>query len=176
MHAYFVLLQEHPLPKIGDRAYPNPTKRWLTLNSPVDITITLTFVRTDIAKVNPNDTYMEIDQWQGIYSILRTPMSAFRWLATFSRQVDDVRHIDVLAPVYLESSTTWRSNFATGTCQLKSLSIGHKIIYPDFLGVHMVRNIEGSTIISYHHDVEGSTTSAKDLYTRMKLVGRSVYW
>jgi hypothetical protein len=40
----------------------------------------------------------------------------------------------------------------------------------------MVRNVEGSTIISYHHDVDGSTTSAEDLYTRMKLVGRSVYW
>jgi len=80
----------------------------------------------------------------------------FAWLSVFSRQVEEVRNIDVLAPMPLESS--------------------QKIIYPDFLGVHMVRNVKGSIIISYHHDVEGSTTSAQDLYTRMKLVGRSVYW
>lgn len=40
----------------------------------------------------------------------------------------------------------------------------------------MVRDIEGSTIISYHHDLEGLTTPAEDLFARLKLVGRSVYW
>jgi len=40
----------------------------------------------------------------------------------------------------------------------------------------MVRDVEGSTIISYHHDLEGLTTPAEDLFARLKLVGRSVYW
>lgn len=39
----------------------------------------------------------------------------------------------------------------------------------------MVREAGNATIISYHHDIEGST-SAEDLFTRLKLVGRSVYW
>jgi len=40
----------------------------------------------------------------------------------------------------------------------------------------MVRDVKGSTLISYHHDLDGCTTSAEDLFTRLKLVGRSVYW
>jgi len=40
----------------------------------------------------------------------------------------------------------------------------------------MVRDVSGSTIISYHHDLDGCTTSVEDLFTRLKLVGRSVYW
>jgi hypothetical protein len=52
-----------------------------------------------------------------------------------------------------------------------------KVLYPDFLGIHMVRDVKGSTILSYHHDdLDGHTTSAEDLFTRLKLVGRSVYW
>jgi hypothetical protein len=51
-----------------------------------------------------------------------------------------------------------------------------KILYPDFLGIHMIRDTKSSTIISYHHDLDGRTTSAQDLFTRLKLVGRSVYW
>jgi len=45
----------------------------------------------------------------------------------------------------------------------------------DLLAIHMVRDIKGSTIISYHHAIEGSI-SAEELFTRLKLVGRSVYW
>jgi hypothetical protein len=51
-----------------------------------------------------------------------------------------------------------------------------KNLYPDFLGIHTVRDAKSSTIISYHHDLDGRTTSAQDLFTRLKLVGRSVYW
>jgi len=41
----------------------------------------------------------------------------------------------------------------------------------------MVRDANSSTIISYHDDNPvWSTTSAKDLSTRLKLVGHSVYW
>jgi len=129
--------QEHPLPKIGDH-----------------ITVTLTFIRTKEMEVDPRKPHSApIDQPKGLFSRLTSKWLEFAWLP---KQIEEIRHIDVLAPVHLQSS--------------------QKIIYPDFLGIHMVRNVEGSTIISYHHDVEGSTTSAEDLYTRMKLVGRSVYW
>jgi hypothetical protein len=50
-----------------------------------------------------------------------------------------------------------------------------KILLLDLLAIHMVRDIKGSTIISFHHTIDGSTT-AEDLFTRLKLVGRSVYW
>jgi hypothetical protein len=39
----------------------------------------------------------------------------------------------------------------------------------------MVRGAE-STIISYHPTKEWYTISSKDLFTRMRLVGKSVYW
>ncbi|KDQ11807.1 hypothetical protein BOTBODRAFT_46216 [Botryobasidium botryosum FD-172 SS1] len=50
-----------------------------------------------------------------------------------------------------------------------------KILHLDLLAIHMIRGIDNSTIISLHPD-SGSITSAKDLATRLKLVGRSVYW
>lgn len=40
----------------------------------------------------------------------------------------------------------------------------------------MVRDIKGSTIFSYHHDLDGGITPAEGLFTHLKLVGRSVYW
>ena len=41
----------------------------------------------------------------------------------------------------------------------------------------MVRHIDSATVISYHHNkFDWCTTSARDLHTRFKLVGRSVYW
>ena len=53
--------------------------------------------------------------------------------------------------------------------------VGKKVLLLDLLAIHMVRKANDSTIISYHPTTEGSTT-AEELFTRLKLVGRSVYW
>ena len=48
----------------------------------------------------------------------------------------------------------------------------------DLLAIHMVRNVESSTIISYHPEStsESASSPAKRLHSLMRLVGDSVYW
>jgi hypothetical protein len=46
----------------------------------------------------------------------------------------------------------------------------------DLLAVHMIRSVNGSTIISYHDSPTLGGTSAKHLYSRVHLAGQSVYW
>jgi Mg2+ and Co2+ transporter CorA len=67
----------------------------------------------------------------------------------------EVDHIDTHAPLLLHSV--------------------NKVLLLDFLAIHMIRNINGSTTLSFHHDMDGSTT-AEEMFSRLKLVGRSVYW
>lgn len=40
----------------------------------------------------------------------------------------------------------------------------------------MVRNNDGSTIISYHPTPEWKSTSARYLHSRVRIAGESVYW
>ncbi|KAG6829590.1 hypothetical protein H0H87_010739 [Tephrocybe sp. NHM501043] len=51
-----------------------------------------------------------------------------------------------------------------------------RILVLDLLSVHLIRNIEGSTIISYHPTLEHPTTSANWLRDRIRYAGQSVYW
>jgi hypothetical protein len=44
----------------------------------------------------------------------------------------------------------------------------------DLLAIHMVRGVNTSTIISYHHPE--SMTSAKHLHSLMLVAGKSLYW
>jgi hypothetical protein len=46
----------------------------------------------------------------------------------------------------------------------------------DLLAIHMIRDPDSSTVISYHHSAGPYTTSAKRLHTRVRLAGQSVYW
>ena len=75
-------------------------------------------------------------------------------------------HLYCSDPVRICSSTEEYANVG---------GVDNKLLCLDLLAIHMVRNPNSSTIISYHHDIKGST-SAEDLFTRLKLVGRSVYW
>jgi hypothetical protein len=103
-----------------------------------------------------SDQSMLAGQPQGLLSHWKSAMSVFiRWTSV-TNQLDQFRNVDPLAPLVLLD--------------------GRKVVFPDFLGLHMVRDVKSSTIISYHHDLDGSTTSAQTQFTRMKLVGRSVYW
>ncbi|KAL0068934.1 hypothetical protein AAF712_003927 [Marasmius tenuissimus] len=45
----------------------------------------------------------------------------------------------------------------------------------DLLSVHLIRNVEGNTIISYHHSGPDAT-SAQYLHERIRFAGQSVYW
>ncbi|KAK0224094.1 hypothetical protein IW262DRAFT_873230 [Armillaria fumosa] len=45
----------------------------------------------------------------------------------------------------------------------------------DLLAVHLIRNVEGNTLISYHNSDHGAT-SASYLHERIRFAGQSVYW
>jgi hypothetical protein len=63
--------------------------------------------------------------------------------------------------------------------QLKRFDLGNKVeqaLIPDLLSVHLVRNVNGSTIISYHANTDLPTTKANYLHERIRFAGQSVYW
>ncbi|KAF6751702.1 hypothetical protein DFP72DRAFT_906894 [Ephemerocybe angulata] len=51
-----------------------------------------------------------------------------------------------------------------------------KVLPLDLLSIHLIRNINGSTIISYHPSLNIPTTSAPHLHERIRFAGQSVYW
>jgi hypothetical protein len=51
-----------------------------------------------------------------------------------------------------------------------------RLLVLDLLSVHLVRNINGSTIISYHPTLNIPATTAKFLHERIRFAGQSVYW
>ncbi|KAF8809594.1 hypothetical protein BYT27DRAFT_7162598 [Phlegmacium glaucopus] len=52
----------------------------------------------------------------------------------------------------------------------------NRLLVLDLLSVHLIRNINGSTIISYHPSLNFPTTTAKYLHERIRFAGQSVYW
>ncbi|PFH53445.1 hypothetical protein AMATHDRAFT_137387 [Amanita thiersii Skay4041] len=65
--------------------------------------------------------------------------------------------IDIQAPLRLENTS--------------------KALVLDLLSVHLIRNVNGNILISYHAErKELPTTTAPYLHTRVRYAGRSVYW
>jgi len=123
-------------------------------NTSDHITVTLTFVRSTGVD--------QITTWNACNASMRSGSTRSHLGSSFlavwphlKNSFAQFDHIDTHAPLILRSQ--------------------NKILLLDLLAIHMVRDVKGSTIISYHHSIDGSTT-AKDLFTRLKLVGRSVYW
>jgi hypothetical protein len=106
-------MQEHPIPKTGDRAYINSSVRDnLTLINHTDITVTLNFIRImdRSSPVNPSAQSTLLDQPKGLFSRLKSGLSVVAWWSYFANQIEGIGNIDTLAPVYLHSSTIWGSN------------------------------------------------------------------
>jgi len=53
---------------------------------------------------------------------------------------------------------------------------GGRLLVLDLLSVHLIRNINGSTIISYHPSLPQPTTTAEDLHRRILLAGKSFFY
>jgi hypothetical protein len=51
-----------------------------------------------------------------------------------------------------------------------------RLLVLDLLAVHLIRNVNGSTLISYHPTMNLPTTTAPFLHTRIRFAGQSVYW
>ncbi|KAF8344921.1 hypothetical protein F5887DRAFT_1282922 [Amanita rubescens] len=70
--------------------------------------------------------------------------------------------IDTQAPLRLKSS--------------KSRSIRNKALVSNLLSVHLVRNVAGNTLVSFHANMGLTTTRASYLHERVRFAGQSVYW
>ncbi|KAF8958964.1 hypothetical protein BDZ97DRAFT_2046038 [Flammula alnicola] len=57
-----------------------------------------------------------------------------------------------------------------------SLSSKKRMLVLDLLAVHLVRNVDGGTIISYHPTGSGGPTTAEFLHDRVRFAGTYVYW
>ncbi|KAF9559806.1 hypothetical protein CPC08DRAFT_637387 [Agrocybe pediades] len=51
-----------------------------------------------------------------------------------------------------------------------------RLLVLDLLAVHLIRNVNGSTIISFHPTLNLPTTTAAFLQERIRFAGQSVYW
>lgn len=78
----------------------------LTPSNRIDITVTLTFMRTmDQSKpLNPS-MQSTLVQRSGFFSRLKSVLSVFSWWNYFSDQMEGIANIDTLAPLFLHSST-----------------------------------------------------------------------
>ncbi|PPQ92528.1 LOW QUALITY PROTEIN: hypothetical protein CVT25_010361 [Psilocybe cyanescens] len=56
------------------------------------------------------------------------------------------------------------------------LHSNNKLLVLDLLAVHLIRNINGSTILSFHPTLNLPTTSAAFLHERIRYAGQNVYW
>jgi len=56
------------------------------------------------------------------------------------------------------------------------LRSSRRVLILDLLSVHLIRNVDGNTIISYHPTMKHPTTVAKYLHDRIRYAGQSVYW
>lgn len=54
-----------------------------------------------------------------------------------------------------------------------SNSQGNRQLVLDLLSVHLIRHLDGSTIISFHPDINHPTTKAGYLHERIRFAGKS---
>lgn len=95
-----------------------------------------------------------------------------------------LRAIDRPTPDNSTSSTssgTKRVLSRAGTLMFDSLAplslhSSNKVVLIDLLALHMIRQKDSSTIISYHPPAEWLGTSAATLHSRFHFAGQSVYW
>ncbi|RDB19710.1 hypothetical protein Hypma_013163 [Hypsizygus marmoreus] len=98
---------------------------------------------------------------EGQYSTTRGNNGSIHTSNTIASTDDDrltvtEQMIDTQAPLRLRSS--------------------RRILVLDLLSVHLIRHVDGSTIISYHPSSHDHTTPASYLHDRIRFAGQSVYW
>jgi hypothetical protein len=85
----------------------------LILNSPIDITVTLNFIRImdQSLPINTSAQSTLIDKPKTLTSRLKSALSVVSWWSYFANQIEEIGSIDTLAPVYLRSSKILRFIF-----------------------------------------------------------------
>ncbi|KAF8892904.1 hypothetical protein BD779DRAFT_1765736 [Infundibulicybe gibba] len=113
------------------------------------ITITMTFLRsTRVLKKNPRDNFTSYGNMSASSSTVNVSNGH-----SINEQMIDTR-----APLALRGAEK-------------------RLLVLDLLSVHLIRNVNGNTIISYHpnHKISRSATAAY-LHERIRFAGQSVYW
>jgi len=129
----------------------------MTHNLYIDITITLTFLRT-----MPNPL-----------TVPNTPASGGQFFSQILSRAGTAT-IDTQAPLILRSSMLSRPLARSQFILIKTTD--DRILLLDLLAFHMVRRKDSSTVISYHPTPEWKSTSARYLHSRVRYAGESVYW
>ncbi|KAF8892908.1 hypothetical protein BD779DRAFT_1130654 [Infundibulicybe gibba] len=112
------------------------------------ITITMTFLRSTRGGKKPRGNFT------------RGNASASSSTVNESSAGLNEQMIDTRAPLALRSGTDSK-----------------RLLVLDLLSVHLIRNVDGNTIISYHPNYKnGRTTTASYLRDRIQFAGQSVYW
>ncbi|KAF9530553.1 hypothetical protein CPB83DRAFT_850531 [Crepidotus variabilis] len=78
--------------------------------------------------------------------------------------------------VTLQNPSTYLGSQNIDTQAPLILHSNKRILVLDLLAVHLIRNVNGSTLISFHPTMELPTTPADFLHTRIRFAGQSVYW
>lgn len=97
------------------------------------------------------------------------------FLKSMPRQPFTQRQRRSRGPFHGSTSTFDRKQLVDTKTPLPLPSTGSQLVL-DLLSVHLVRNVEGSTIISFHPETDSPTTSAEYLHERIRFAGQSVYW
>ena len=115
----------------------------------VDITITLTFLHS----MSLHDSIQ---------------LSAGRSLPTLlgSQEIDTGSPLKLHSSLFLILSVYF--------FLILTLIVDNRCLVLDLLSVHLIRNINGSTIISYHPTLNNPTTTAKFLHERIRFAGSTV--
>jgi len=126
----------------------------------VDITITLTFLRsmTNHQAIQLNAAFKSTDSLAGVVA----PSTLL------GKQM-----IDPHSPLALHSSKPFYTLFANCT-HINITSKDNRLLVLDLLSVHLIRNVNGSTIISFHPSLNLPTTTAPFLHERIRFAGELI--
>jgi hypothetical protein len=147
--------QEEIQDKVGDREfYSELLDHWILFmfDVLVDITITLTFLHS----MSDHDAIR----------LSASPASDKNEVSTLLGS----QKIDTQSPLALHSSMFFILLLFILSLILTSI-VDNRLLVLDLLAVHLVRNINGSTIISYHPTLNIPATTAKFLHERIRFAG-----
>jgi hypothetical protein len=81
--------------------------------------------------------------------------------------------IDPHSPLALHSSKLFETLFQSYN-HINAASEDNRLLVFDLLSVHLIRNINGSTIISFHPSLNLPTTTAPFLHERIRFAGELI--
>ncbi|KIM41617.1 hypothetical protein M413DRAFT_72019 [Hebeloma cylindrosporum] len=104
---------------------------------------------------------------------------------TFLRSMSSLCDAVQLSAAFNKSTASFTGMTAPSTLLGKQMIDPHsplvlhsnnRLLVLDLLSVHLIRNVNGSTIISFHPSLNLPTTTARFLHERIRFAGQSVYW